>query len=250
MDEFLENLKEIIHIDMYMKSSLNRSRWKTQGQTQRLKDKLDNVSMQKIWTGGNLVLARDLPGVLLSQGLSSSASVALSCSPPSLVAATTHGCRPSIRALTQNNTHKSNTKVDLPLVNQLSTASIVTCRTTQDEIIIYAQKHKHNTLMVQSYLEVGVGRELLSSVLGQALVQWDRVGEQNNEVLAVEASLACLSQALVSQGIREHLAAYWSADKRNSQICRTRLKMMNITCGDGCLLICLCGEVVALGGGG
>ena len=104
MDEFLENLKEIIHIDMYMKSSLNRSRWKTQGQIQRLKDKLDNVSMQKIWTGGNLVLARDLPGVLLSQGLSSSASVALSCSPPSLVAATTHGCRPSIRALTQNNT--------------------------------------------------------------------------------------------------------------------------------------------------
>ena len=111
--------------------------------------------------------------------------------------------------------------MDLPLVNQLSTASIVTCRTTQDEIIIYA--HKHNTLMVQSYLEVGVGRELLSSVLGQALVQWDRVGEQNNEVLAVEASLACLSQALVvqSQGNREHLAAYWSADKRNSHICHT-----------------------------
>ena len=188
--------------------------------------------------------------MLLSQGLSSSASVELSCSPPSLVAATTHGCRPSIRALTQNNTHKSNTKVDLPLVNQLSTASIVTCRTTQDEIIIYA--HKHNTLMVQSYPEVGVGRELLSSVLGQALVQWDRVGEQNNEVLAVEASLACLSQALVvqSQGTREHLAAYWSAGKRNSHICRTILKMMNITCGDGCLLICLCGEVVALGGGG
>ena len=49
MDEFLENLKEIIHIDMYMKSSLNRSRWKTQGQIQRLKDKLDNVSMQKDW---------------------------------------------------------------------------------------------------------------------------------------------------------------------------------------------------------
>ena len=87
-------------------------------------------------------------------------------------------------------------------------------------------EHKHNTLTVQSYPEVGVGRELLSSVLGQALVQWDRVGEQNNEVLAVEASLACLSQALVvqSQGTREHLAAYWSAGKRNSHICRTILK--------------------------
>lgn len=140
-------------------------RWRRQpGQDRRLEELIQLQPRLQCEAGvrplGLLVLARDLPGVLLSQGLSSSASVELSCSPPSLVAATTHGCRPSIRAP-----------------------------------------------------EVGVGRELLSSVLGQALVQWDRVGEQNNEVLAVEASLACLSQALVvqSQGTREHLAAYWSA---------------------------------------
>ena len=59
-------------------------------------------------------------------------------------------------------------------------------------------------------------QEVLFEAPGQVLGQRDREVEQNNEVLAAEASLACLSPALglQSQGTHVHLAACWNADER------------------------------------
>ena len=64
--------------------------------------------------------------------------------------------------------------------------------------------------------EADVVQELLFEDPDQVSAQQDREVEQNNEALAAEASLACLSLALEvqSQGTHVHLAACWNADKR------------------------------------
>jgi len=58
-----------------------------------------------------------------------------------------------------------------------------------------------------------VVQELLFEDRDQVSVQRGRAVEQNNEALAAEASLACLSLALglQTQGTLVHLAACWSA---------------------------------------
>ena len=98
--------------------------------------------------------------------------------------------------------------------------------------------------------------EVLFEVLGQVSGQRGREVEQNIEALAAEASLACLSLALdlQSQGTPVHLAACWNAEKGLCSIVYVHgyhtCNNLRITCGDGCLLTCLCGEVVAVRGGG
>ena len=66
-------------------------------------------------------------------------------------------------------------------------------------------------------------QEVLFEAPGQVLGQQGREVEQNNEVLAAEASLACLSPALglQSQGTHVHLAACWNAEK---------MRMLNCSC--------------------
>ena len=64
-------------------------------------------------------------------------------------------------------------------------------------------------------------QELLFEDQDQVWVQRGREVEQNNEALAAEVSLACLSLALEvqSQGTRVHLAACWNADERRMLNC-------------------------------
>ena len=80
-------------------------------------------------------------------------------------------------------------------------------------------------------------QELLFEDRDQVSAQRDREVEQNNEVLAAEASLACLSPALglQSQGTLVHLAACWNAEKMRmfmDNICTTisELPVVMVAC--------------------